>query len=132
MLEEFIKQLSQYGLLGVVLAIVAWAVFYLWKDLRSSWEARIIDNKHLVEVVEATNKTYLVLAQSIEHRAKAIEMIADAQTATAAALERHTELLRKVSNREDHLEVLRLLDRAAIKAEALNNNIERLLHELRT
>lgn len=93
---DLIGQFSQYGLLGLILALVLWIAVQLWRDLKLSWEARINETKHLAKVIESSNHTYATIAGAMEQRARATEAVADAQLATARALEANAEVLRRL------------------------------------
>lgn len=121
---ELVKQLSQYGLLGLVAAVAVWGVYLLWRDLKLSWEQRIIDNHQLVQVIETTNHSYTALAASTESRARATEAVARAQEATAAALQGQINILRKLE--EQQSELIRYMDRIIVQADALRQDFDRM------
>ena len=128
---ELLKQISQFGLLGITLALVAWVSLHLWRDLKLSWEARLTENKHLICVVEATNSTYSALAAATENRAKAQEAVAVAQQATAKALETQLSALHRLSDSNENL--IRSMERLNMQSEKLCDEVEsmqRLLEDI--
>lgn len=120
---ELLGQLGQYGLLGVILALVGWIAMQLWKDLKSSWEIRITDNKQLVQVMEASNSTYSSLAAATESRAKATEAVSEAQLATARVLQSQVEVLKKVE--ENQREIIRCLDNLTSTIKHVEQEVKR-------
>lgn len=95
-------QLAQYGLLGLLLAIVGWIAWSLLGQLRSSWEARIVDSAKMAQVIEANNTSLTAMALANENRAKAIDSLAQGQQAVATQVEsckREIEELRRIADR---------------------------------
>jgi cellobiose-specific phosphotransferase system component IIA len=128
---ELLKQVSQFGLLGIILALVWWIALRLWGDLKVSWEARIVENKHLVSVIEATNSTYMVLASATENRAKANEAMSQAQQATSKALEAQTKAFERVAQGNETL--TRYMDKLMLQSDTLREEIKsahRLVSEM--
>lgn len=129
---ELLKQVSQFGLLGIILALVWWIALRLWGDLKLSWEARIVENKQLVSVIEATNSTYLALASATENRARANEAMSQAQQATSHAVEAQTKALERVAQGNEAL--TRHMDKLMLQSDTLREEIrsaQRLVSELK-
>ena len=93
--------LGEYGLPGAILALVSWIAIQLWRDLKGSWEARLVETQQIVRIIEQTNASYAALAAATAERARASEAVAAAQLATAGALERQVEALRRDRGRPE-------------------------------
>lgn len=119
-----IEQVSQFGLLGMISALVWWIAMQLWRDLKMSWQERITESKQLVSLTEMTNSSYVALAAATEKRAASNEAMSQAQEATSKALHSHTRALERFS--QTNQQISGQLERLTIDLEKIRDDLTSL------
>ena len=61
--------LQQLGLAGLVIGALAFGIFYLFKELVNSYNARITEGKEAVKAIEATTDALGTLTEALKTKA---------------------------------------------------------------
>lgn len=125
---QLLGLLAEYGILGIILVGVIWVMAQLWKDLKASWDARLLESKQLLLAIENTNSTYAELAKANENRAKASEAIAQAQLAATQAIVQSIDMLKSVDRKQ--AELVEKIEIANRRSEQIRSDVLELINRV--
>jgi methyl-accepting chemotaxis protein len=138
-LETIIAKSLEYGVLGLACLVLVATIRLLWQrydqiqearltEQKQHQENRVSDLKAIVDVVNKSSSTYEAMAHATTDRTRATDAVAEAQRATAAALERYATAVQETLNEIE--EIQKAQERIVLQAQGCRDTMERLIERM--